>query len=990
MKSSTYRYSTFGWTQSFRLLSLALFMAFGSLFAQGFQEAFGGPKEDQGQAVLQLMDHGYLVIGFSEGQLGDDNDMDLFAVRTDVDGTVIWTKQFDEGYIEQGFDAVETADGNYAIVGQREINVGDANQVYLIKIDPRGDVIWSRTYPNQGVEQSGRQLTLTDDGGFLITGETQNPPSNGQDALVIKVDENGLEQWRRSFGTNDQEVGVATVVVPNGFILGARIRQASGTKTGFSLSRLSENGTLQWTKVYGEEDTNENLTDLLRTQDDQLIAVGTTNSLAKALMLKVDLNGDTTWVLEIDASDFEDEFLGVIEEKNGDLVAVGQTLPTTSDVDVLLVKVSADGQLIFQRRLGDDETTDIAVGIAPTVDGGYVITGYTSGGAFVLINDMTLFKVDGEGTLLTNHLRGTVFHSQDGCNDLAPGDQGMEGWLVRAESPDAVYFGSTLADGSYDLQVGTGTYTVSLLQKNNRWNICNPVALIVDFVEDYDSTRHNFPLTPAINCALLEVELTATPAIACQAQTMTVHYANQGSAPAIAAYVELDLDAELTFVSAGSIPTTIDGQQVTFAIGDLAIGEQGEFNVQVDVACTGVQNLQGLSSTATILPATDCDPIDPDWDQSSIQVSGTCEGDSVAFLIRNVGIAAMSQVLEYVVVEDYILRGAPQGFILAAQEQVVVKFPTDEEGSTFRLIAEQSPGHPGENFPTVALEGCTENFGDDYTTGAYAQFPDNDGNLNIDILTQEVAVLPVPGDDFIAISAYPKGFSDTTITQGTDLEYTVYFTLEQEQNYERIVIRDTLSSLLDFNSLQMGAASHPYDFEIYADGVLKITFDSIHMQPGDGTGVEPSDSLIGYVSFRLSQKPMIQLGSVISNSAVVYFDNNAPRSTPVVNRIIGCENIFSNGCLISSNTNYSPYPGVSIAVGPNPFKDRTTVRIDGWENPTQEFRFILRDALGRTVRSESFSGTTFVFQPTNLPKGGYFFEVLTKSELVGSGAIVVQ
>ncbi len=188
----------------------------------------------------------------------------------------------------------------------------------------------------------------------------------------------------------------------------------------------------------------------------------------------------------------------------------------------------------------------------------------------------------------------------------------------------------------------------------------------------------------------------------------------------------------------------------------------------------------------------------------------------------------------------------------------------------------------------------------------------------------------------------------------------------------------------------MGAASHPYDFEIYADGVLKITFDSIHMQPGDGTGVEPSDSLIGYVSFRLSQKPMIQLGSVISNSAVVYFDNNVPRSTPVVNRIIGCENIFSNGCLISSNTNYSPYPGVSIAVGPNPFIDRTTVRIDGWENPTQEFRFILRDALGRTVRSESFSGTTFVFQPTNLPKGGYFFEVLTKSELVGSGAIVVQ
>ena len=123
---------------SIKLLMVLLFAAsFLHTKAQGWQVSFGGNGEDQGQALIQTVDHGFVMVGFSESY-GADNDLDVFVVRTDVDGKLVWANVYDEGFIEHGYDLLETADNGLLIVGDifnsGQEFPGNAN-VYLLRLD---------------------------------------------------------------------------------------------------------------------------------------------------------------------------------------------------------------------------------------------------------------------------------------------------------------------------------------------------------------------------------------------------------------------------------------------------------------------------------------------------------------------------------------------------------------------------------------------------------------------------------------------------------------------------------------------------------------------------------------------------------------------------------------------------------------------------------------------------------------------------------------
>jgi hypothetical protein len=386
--------------------------------------------------------------------------------------------------------------------------------------------------------------------------------------------------------------------------------------------------------------------------------------------------------------------------------------------------------------------------------------------------------------------------------------------------------------------------------------------------------------------------------------------------------------------------------------------------------------------------------VSDDWDQSSIVVTSRCDRiEGLSFTITNVGTAALTQTSSYVIVEDIVMRAQETFGPLPSMGSVVVpvNIPLEGEIGTFRMIAEQSPGHPGSLFPTAVVEGCQTTTGDvAFNTGFVAQFPDNDEDLHIDILTQEIVALDQGAA--LQLTAYPRGYQDSIIIPKTDIEYSVFFALPGNDSYERVVIRDTLPEQLDFNSLEMGAASHPYDFVLYQDGILKITFDSIRIFSGGGTGEAEAVSRQGYVSYRLSQKPNLISGTVIRNRAAVYFDYEAPIFSEQVRHVVGCADLFTEGgCLLTSTDRNLPRAtDVNIKVSPNPISDRTTVQIMGWQPQNTEFNFHLFDATGRTVYETSFQGDTFEFLRPNLAGGAYFYEISGGGYLLGGGHLILR
>ncbi|MEM6770494.1 MAG: hypothetical protein AAF597_07935, partial [Bacteroidota bacterium] len=797
-------------------------------------------------------------------------------------------------------------------------------------IDPRGNLIFSKAYSLDGISERGRQIIPAATGGYLITGSRNLPASTRREVLVIKVDDNGEEEWRATYGEYFDHQGVGAINADNGeFIIGANVEDRTDADSDIALYRISASGDLQWHKTLNATAENEQMEDLIRTSDGQLAFVGSTNDFNKAVIAKADLNGDLLWFEEVDASDFDDELNGLIEEDNGEnLVAVGQTTPSEANFDVLMVKVNAtSGQRIWERRLGDETSTDIGQGHATTVDGGYALAAFSSRIFLVEANDMTLFKTDNFGAHQTNYLQGKVYHpATNDCSPYSTGDLGLAGWLVKAESEAATFFGSTDSLGNYSLQVESDNYAVSLLRKNDRWNICDPDPFMVDLTTAYDTSFHDFALQPAIDCPLLEVALSATPAIQCDTQRITISYGNSGTAVASDAEVSLVLDDHLSFVNAGGLTPAQNGQELIFAVGDLDPGDQGVIELTASVACSDIVEGQAVSSQAMIFPIVNCAPVSDDWDGSSIVVTSRCDLlEGITFTITNVGDSPMSEAGNYVIVEDIILREASTFPPLEPSQVFDVPVVTLQgDIGTYRMIATQSEGHPGSLFPTAVEEGCQTANSTGFTTGYVAQFSDNDGDLNIDILTQEVVALEDGSP--IQLTAYPRGYQDSIIIPKTDIEYTVFFALPDNNNsYERVVIRDTLPEALDFNSLEMGAASHPYDFVLYQDGILKITFDSIRIFSGGGTGEADAVTRQGYVTFRLSQEPNLITGTVIRNRAAVYFDYATPVISQEVRHVVGCADLFNReGCLLTSLNNDLPSAaGVNIKLTPNPISDRT-------------------------------------------------------------------
>jgi hypothetical protein len=147
--------------------------------------AYGG-KDDEAANDLIVTDDGYLLVG-STDSFGL-NYKDVYVVKIDKNGKVIWEKSYGAKYDDEGFAITKSPDGGYVIVGKAETR-RNGTDLYLFKIDTDGNQKWSRTYGDKG-DDAGYDIITVDDG-YLIVGEKESVSSRYNDVWVLKVDFDG-------------------------------------------------------------------------------------------------------------------------------------------------------------------------------------------------------------------------------------------------------------------------------------------------------------------------------------------------------------------------------------------------------------------------------------------------------------------------------------------------------------------------------------------------------------------------------------------------------------------------------------------------------------------------------------------------------------------------------------------------------------------------------------------------------------------------------
>ncbi len=951
------------------LVGIFFLLSLSSMHAQGWENAYGKSSVDIGRAVLATEDGGLIACGNSSITIDTTSIEALYVVKTDVDGDTLWTNTYGtEELHEYGYSIIETDEGGFVIAGNNNDDNptgGVEEDVYLLKIDNQGNLIWEKTYGGDG-KDFGYTVIQTSDGGLAIVGETESYGSGSRDIYLIKTDENGDTLWTKTYGGPDRDNGYSIVeTIDDGFAIAGYIASQGNTVKEAYLIKTDADGNEEWATSFGESAYVAGASVILADESGFMVTAFIDTA---TYLINVDDSGNEVWADEMpDISINGGNSLTYTED--GGIAIAG-----FFGGDAKLIKTDENGNISWTKTYGGVTHNDFTFSVSKMENGGVALVGWTQsfGGGLQLY----LIRTDSLGNVYTNFVKGNVFYDFNDDCVFNGGDQALNDWLIEV-SGDQTYYGLSDEEGNYVIPVEAGDYTLNLIKRNEYWERCE-IDVPLSFAGTYDSTTVDLPVKSDIDCSLLQVDISTPFLRRCFDNKYTVFYCNNGTTLALDAEVEVTLDVFL-IVDSTSIAYNQPqvGNTYVFSVGDLDVGECDQFYIYTTVECDSTVLGQTHCAEARITPDSICLAPDPGWSGASIELDASCEGDTVAFTVKNVGTGTTDPELEYIVIIDDVVLLEDPGILdtLPPGDSLVLKIPVD--GATIRLETDQEPGHPGFNYPSATVEGCGFVDNSEWSLGYFTQFSENDGNPFVSIDCQENVGSYDPNDK----RGFPKGYREEhLITDSTDLEYHIRFQNTGTDTAFRVVIRDTISAFLNMHTLKAGASSHPYDMEIYGNGIVKFTFENINLP--DSTTNELLSH--GFVKFRISQKPNNEVGTEIFNSAAIYFDYNAPVITNETMHKVE-EGFVETGSIKIY------VPEVEVNVFPNPFVHATTFEILHSEN--QIFRdnvFSLFDVNGRLVRRAYFSGNTFQFQRNGLQSGIYFYHIISNTELIFGGKLIAH
>lgn len=311
-------------------------------------------------------------------------------------------------------------------------------------------ILWQNTIGGSHSDQVS-DISPTSDGGYIIGGtslsdisgdKTQN--SNGSwDLWIVKISGTGVLEWEKTIGGNDSDfLNSIFQTTDGGYLVTAHSSSnISGDKTENSkgesdywILKLDAIGTIVWQHTYGGNATDYDAK-AHQTSDGGYIVAGSSESgisgdktdpshgFYDIWVLKLDAIGSIVWQKTIGGSSYEVFESIALTNDGGYIINSSSDSPFSGDKsensngsdDYWVIKLSADGTVQWDRTLGGTEV-DSGVDAIPTMDGGYLVGGYSISPASgdksespVGKFDYWLVKLDGNGTIVWDRTVGREY-----------------------------------------------------------------------------------------------------------------------------------------------------------------------------------------------------------------------------------------------------------------------------------------------------------------------------------------------------------------------------------------------------------------------------------------------------------------------------------------------------------------------------------------------------------------------------------------------------
>ncbi len=409
---------------------------------------------------------------------------------------IVWQRSF--GGTEEDISRVviPTADGGYFIAGDSESdssgnkweNVFGWNDYWVIKLNSAGVIEWQNNI-DAGASDNLYAAVQTDDGGFLLAGNTASLPSGdktepskgGVDLWIIKLNPEGSIVWQKVIGGSLSDYMTDLVkTADGGFLIASRSSSnVSGDKTEASVGgsydfwvlKINSIGNIVWQNTIGGSSTDYTSC-IVETPDGGCIVGGYTSSGISGEKTEAAVGGPDYWIIRLNSTGsivWQNTIGGTSEDQLEHIVALpgdeyvlggfssshigGDKTENASQEDVWIVKISGTGSIIWQNTITGN-IVDYLYAFATTSDGGFILgassnsdIGYDKTENHAVYSDYWIIKLNSSGAKVwDNNIGANQIDNITSINQAADGS-----FIIGGYTPSIINYDKTTPNyGSYD------------------------------------------------------------------------------------------------------------------------------------------------------------------------------------------------------------------------------------------------------------------------------------------------------------------------------------------------------------------------------------------------------------------------------------------------------------------------------------------------------------------------------------------------------------
>ncbi len=427
-------------------------------------------------------DGSYLLAGTSRSR---STGIQHWVTKIDQTGNQIWSKSYGTNTSFSGDEFMgglaAAPDGgallgmttNAGISGHKNETSKGGTDYWVLKINSNGDKVWDKSFGGSSLDGLEALVTTTD-GGYILGGTSQSgvsgnktaPSRGGTDYWLVKIDGTGTKVWDKAFGGNSADNATALVATNDGHFVvgGSSSSPISGDKTEASqgsddywIVKLNTNGNKIWDKRFGGSEPDY-LTHLAAANGSYVLGgrsfSGISGDKSQSLpneypeniwLVKAKENIPpaltVAWNFRYGGSG-TDRFPQTISTTDGGYLVAGssnspvsgdKTVAGYGDYDIWVVKTSADGTKLWNKRFGGTGREAVN-SVIQTSDGGYLLGGSSESG-----------------------ISGNKTQASQGSMDY---------WLIKISSTGSIQWNKRFGGSGYDylnkvIQLNTGDYVVA-------------------------------------------------------------------------------------------------------------------------------------------------------------------------------------------------------------------------------------------------------------------------------------------------------------------------------------------------------------------------------------------------------------------------------------------------------------------------------------------------------------------------------------------------